>query len=254
MFDNMSNPRCGKHYSKESWARSDRIIRSNEIILVTKGDLYVNENGIDYHVKANELLVLQSKLRQYGYKKSCDVEHYWFLWYGDLDLLSKFKHHKIKNPNVILFYFQQLIAARTLQKSEEYINHLAKVALMEVWWCLENEQLLASNPVVEKVAAWIQTNCCAGITEAQVAEHYKYNVDYLNRIFKSVFSKTIKQYINENRLARIKELILDRDLPLHVVAKKAGFYDYKSFLKYFKYHEKITPTEFHDLHLHHPID
>jgi YesN/AraC family two-component response regulator len=104
---------------------------------------------------------------------------------------------------------------------------------------------VVANPIVEKAAAWIEANCCAGITETQVADYCQYNVDYLNRLFKSVYSKTIKQYVNEKRMEHIKELMLCDNVPLKVVAARAGFSEYKYFLKFFKYHENITPTEFY---------
>ena len=64
-------------------------------------------------------------------------------------------------------------------------------------------------------------------------------------MFKATFSKTVKQYIDEKRMEYIKSLMLNENLPLQKVADKAGFTEYKYFLKFFKYHEKITPTEFY---------
>ena len=97
----------------------------------------------------------------------------------------------------------------------------------------------------EKVAAWIDGNCHTAITETQIATQFGYNADYLNRLFKSSFSKSIKQYINERRIEYIKGLMLRSELPLKEIAIRSGFDEYKYFLKFFKYHEKITPTEFH---------
>ena len=72
-----------------------------------------------------------------------------------------------------------------------------------------------------------------------------YNTDYLNRIFKAHFFKTIKQYINERRMETIKSLMLTQSYTLSEIAAKSGFTEYKYFLKFFKYHEGITPTEFY---------
>ena len=67
----------------------------------------------------------------------------------------------------------------------------------------------------------------------------------MNRLFKSSFSKTVKQYIDEKRIEYVKELMLCSDLPLKEIAARSGFSEYKYFLKFFKYHEKITPTQFY---------
>ena len=47
------------------------------------------------------------------------------------------------------------------------------------------------------------------------------------------------------RMEHIKSLMLYDNLSLKVVSDRSGFTDYKYFLKFFKYHEKITPTEFY---------
>lgn len=102
-----------------------------------------------------------------------------------------------------------------------------------------------SSHIAEKIYAWIRANNNIPITDTMISKKFGYNVDYLNRVFKSTFSKTIKQHINEERMKYIKAIILSDELPLKEVAKKAGFSDYKLFLKFFKYHEKITPTTFY---------
>lgn len=99
--------------------------------------------------------------------------------------------------------------------------------------------------IAEKAAAWIEANKNTPLTESAVAAYFGYNPDYLNRLFKASFSKTVKQYICDKRLEYIKELMLCCELPLKEIAIKSGFSDYKYFLKFFKYHEKITPTEFY---------
>ena len=42
----------------------------------------------------------------------------------------------------------------------------------------------------------------------------------------------------------IKKLLLTGDMTLTQIASSTGFAEYKYFLKFFKYHEGITPTQF----------
>ena len=42
----------------------------------------------------------------------------------------------------------------------------------------------------------------------------------------------------------IKQLLLSTDLPLKEIARRCGFEDYACFLKFFSYHESLTPTQF----------
>ncbi len=242
MFEDVKNCGAGKFISNGEWIHPDRIIDSYEIIFVTKGEVYINENGTEYHLKPDEILILQPNLRHFGYKTSTSTEFFWLHWYGGPNMDSNMKHRKIENPYNISLYFRQLVDARVSQKSTEGMDYLTRLILIELY---SNSNLPAVNHTAEKIAAWIEANCHTSITEKQIASQFGYNSDYLNRLFKSSFSKTIKQYINEKRLEYIKGLMLRSDLSLKEIAHRSGFTEYKYFLKFFKYHEKVTPTEFY---------
>ena len=242
MLDDVKNCGVGKFVSHGEWIHPDRIIDSHEIIFVTKGEVFINENGVEYAVRPDEILLLDPDVRHFGYRPSTNTEFFWLHWYGPA-VPDVPRHGRMENPYCILLYFRQMINARIMQRDSEYMDCLARLVLLEVAYGMG--ETAAVNPVAQKAAAWIEANCCNGITEAQVADYCKYNVDYLNRLFKSVYSKTIKQYINDRRMEYIKELMLCDNVPLKQVAAKAGFEEYKYFLKFFKYHENITPTEFY---------
>jgi len=242
MLEHVKNCGIGKFVSGGSWIHPDRVIDSYEIIFVTEGEVYINEGGTDYCVRKGELLLLEPTVRHFGYRHSENVEFFWLHWYGEVDSLSSLKHKKLENTYCVMLYFRQLLTARIVKKGSEYIDYLTRLLLIDI--ALDKSLAPSANPVTEKAVAWINANYRSAITELQVARYCKYNPDYLNRLFKSVYSKTVKQYINEKRMEYIKELMLCDNLPLKQIAERAGFTEYKYFLKFFKYHERITPTEF----------
>ncbi|MBQ7840870.1 MAG: helix-turn-helix transcriptional regulator [Lachnospiraceae bacterium] len=242
MFEDVKNCGVGKFISRGEWSHPDRIIDSYEIIFVTKGEVYINEDGAEYPLKEDEILILQPNLRHYGYKTSTNTEFFWLHWCGGPKLSLNMKHRKIENPYNISLYFRQLLDARVMQKTSESLDYLTRLVLIELYF---NSKQPNVNPVAEKIAAWIKANCHTPVTETQIAAIFGYNADYLNRIFKASFLKTMKQYINEKRIEYIKGLMLRGDLTLKEIAEKSGFTEYKYFLKFFKYHEKITPTDFY---------
>ncbi len=242
MFENIKNCGAGKFISHGEWIHPDRVIDSYEIIFVTKGEVYINECGTEYHIKPDEILILQPNMRHFGYKVSTNTEFFWVHWYGEPNTDSNIKHRKIENPYNISLYLRQLLDARITHKTSEGIDYLTRLVLIELY---TNSKQPIINHTAEKIAAWIEANCHTPITEMQIATQFGYNSDYLNRLFKSSFSKTIKQYINDKRMEYIKGLMLRSDLPLKEIALRSGFAEYKYFLKFFKYHEKITPTEFY---------
>ena len=99
-------------------------------------------------------------------------------------------------------------------------------------------------PTTLQIAEWVRINCGRPLTVSDVAEHFGYNPDYLPRLYRRGDSRGLKACIDEARLQNVKRLLLTTDLPLNEVARHCGFGDYKYFLKYFVYHEEMTPTQF----------
>jgi len=90
------------------------------------------------------------------------------------------------------------------------------------------------------------------LTAAEVAGQFGYNEDYLTRIFRKKTGVGLKNWINKTRMDHLRTELLTTDAPLKTIAYNAGFSDYKAFLKYFTYHESITPTALreHFYHMH----
>ena len=242
MFEDVKNCGVGKFISNGEWIHPSRIIDSHEIIFVTKGEVYINEAGIEYHIKPNEILILQPGVRHHGYRASTNTEFFWLHWFGGPQITQNIKYRIIEKPYIISLYLRQLLDARVMHKSSESMDYLTRLILIELY---SNSNPPVVNRTAEKIASWIDANCHTSITEIQVATQFGFNPDYLNRLFKANFSKTIKQYINEKRIEYIKGLMLCSDLPLKEIAYRSRFTEYKYFLKFFKYHEKITPTDFY---------
>lgn len=242
MFEDVKNCSAGKFISNGKWIHPTRVMDSYEIIFVTKGEVYINENGTEYHLKPDETLILQPHLLHFGYKASTNTEFFWLHWYGGPTIENNIKHRKLENPYSISLYFRQLLEARVAHKTPEGMDYLTRLILIELY---SSSRQPTINHTAEKIAAWIEANCHTDITAKKIATQFGYNADYLNRLFKSSFSKTTKQYIDDKRIEHIKGLMLRSDLPLKEIAIRSGFSEYKYFLKFFKYHEKITPTQFY---------
>ena len=132
MFEDVKNCGVGKFISRGEWSHPDRIIDSYEIIFVTKGEVYINEDGAEYPLKEDEILILQPNLRHYGYKTSTNTEFFWLHWYDEVNVAMKMKHRKLENPYSISLYFRQLLEARITHKTSESMDYLTRLILIEL--------------------------------------------------------------------------------------------------------------------------
>ena len=154
---------------------------------------------------------------------------------------SVFKQKQVSDPYGLTLLFRQILQYRVDQKPTEAMDYLTRLILIEL---LSVSLDPASSRSAEIAAAWIRANRDLPLRVSQVAAHLGYHPHYLNRLFKSVFRKSVKEYIDTERMKHIKSLLLTSQTTLSEISTRAGFSDYKCFLKFFKYHEGMTPTEF----------
>ncbi|MBQ8254622.1 MAG: AraC family transcriptional regulator [Clostridia bacterium] len=241
MFESVTYHGAGKFVSYGEWMHPDRIIDSSEIIFVIKGRVHITESEKRYELKENDVLLLERGLRHFGHEKSSNTSFFWVHFNGAPEIDPAMKLRNMKSSYDLPLLFKQLVHYRAEKRSSEAMDYLTRLILIECFSPQNNE---SANRALSEIAAWIKANC-GKITKAeQVAKHFGYNADYLSRIFKENYEKPLKEYIDAVRMSYIKRLLLSGEKTLADVSCEAGFSDYKYFLKYFKYHEGITPTQF----------
>lgn len=75
----------------------------------------------------------------------------------------------------------------------------------------------------------------------------------LSRIFASTEGRTIENYFTALRIERIKELLLDGDMPLSEIAFVTGFSSVPHLSTRFKQATGMTPTQFREIGIRTPL-
>ncbi|MFC5532600.1 helix-turn-helix domain-containing protein [Cohnella yongneupensis] len=81
-----------------------------------------------------------------------------------------------------------------------------------------------------------------------VAEHLRYSVSYLNKLFNDSIGFSVHEYINRKRLQRSKELIEKSDALINDIAAMAGFSSSNYFYFVFKKEFGMTPNAYRKQH------
>ena len=98
--------------------------------------------------------------------------------------------------------------------------------------------------LANKAAEYIRININKNISAKAVSEKFKYNCDYLSKLFKKTFDIGIKEYIIKEKINIAKDMLLTTDFSIKEISAKLGFRDENLFIKFFMYHEKISPGKF----------
>jgi len=68
----------------------------------------------------------------------------------------------------------------------------------------------------------------------------------LTNILNKYLGKATKKYLDEHLILQIKQLLLDENLTIEKISDKLCFDEPTNMVKFFKRHEKITPSQFKD--------
>ena len=98
--------------------------------------------------------------------------------------------------------------------------------------------------IYEKASRYIIDNAHLDLRIQDIADALGYNKDYLGRLFLRYGGKTLKETISEERLGQAKGLLSTTNYDMNKIAALLSFSGTNTFVKYFKYHTKMTPSEY----------
>ncbi len=121
--------------------------------------------------------------------------------------------------------------------------HLALVRMEALK--LKNGTSAKQAALVSDIREYLRTAICdESLTVASIAERFNYNAHYLTRVFHGETGMSLIHYIGVRRMDEAKKLLLNSSLPLEKIALAVGYSDSKYFMKAFKKHCHVTPSEY----------
>ncbi len=108
----------------------------------------------------------------------------------------------------------------------------------------EKDQETSSHWVVYNLKNHIEEEFFKDINLKQLAALYSFNEKYLGRIFKNETGLTFHEYLNEIRLEKATEMLLNSDDSVISISKKCGFNNVTYFNRIFLKKFEKTPLEF----------
>ena len=100
------------------------------------------------------------------------------------------------------------------------------------------------NPLIENIKNYIESNLEYNVNVKQIAMAFKYNEQYLGRIFKKETNLSFCDYINKQRIKRAKVLLEKTNDSIINISSSVGFNNVTYFNRLFKKHLNISPSEY----------
>ncbi len=97
---------------------------------------------------------------------------------------------------------------------------------------------------MQTVLEYLDRNYASPISLDEIAQVACFQKEYFCHFFKKNMGITYTQYLNDLRLSKIRDDLVDTDLPVKIILEKHGFANYKLFRKMFNETFGCTPTAY----------
>lgn len=105
----------------------------------------------------------------------------------------------------------------------------------------QNEQQIEN---LKKVLSYIKENYSSPIRIEELASLISLNAQYFCRYFKENIGKTATEYINEIRIEKAAEALIETNKKIITIAQDTGFDNIGYFIRRFKKEKGVTPSEY----------
>lgn len=249
-----------------------------DMIYVVEGTLYLNENGIEYEIKKNEIILLSPNHLHFSYKLSKDnTSFYWLHFYTEADWVEKNypvflnptfkipqlhfhnkiytlhipKHQKIINSDFILQTMKKIL--KNTEDNNDFIFFENQKLFIDLLKHLEvrKEQHDTTQLLAENIKDFLYKNIAEKIDTVTLSNEFHFHYNYLARIMKKYYGCTPMEYINDLRLVYAADLLLQTNYPIQYIAKCSGFQTVPYFSNCFKKKYSLSPNNFRKKHSSH---
>ncbi len=230
----MDNIKCERRiYSFKSNTHAHEY---GQLILPLKGDLSIETDYKKLDLKDDSLFFLPPDCKHTF--NAGNTNEFLVLDIPD-KMLNKYDMEKMCGGQDILFD-EKWKAIRYLLLNEVDV-HKTSSSINNLFLYFYNFITTENSPNSIK---YINDNFTEDIDLKKLADIEHYNVSYYSEWFKNNMSVSPTEYIQNLRVKRAKELLLNTNLTVLQISQMVGYEHNSSFTKVFKNLEKISPTEF----------
>lgn len=239
-----------------------------EIIFVNEGSTKFRINEMLYDISQGDLIICKSgDVHQYtNYSKDTCI-HTKIIFKPDyIDLPGGWPENEINVKNIItkdeiiskdLFErISELFIKLNIEYQEK--NYEQRIMIKSI--LLELTALVTRNfsdktvqnkskrqkdqtiDMMRDIISYIEENYMRDLTLKDIAKRFNVSHFHFSRIFKNIFDKNFKQYLDEYRIYKVVVMLQENDSSISQVAFECGFQSIRTFNRIYKKHKGTSPS------------
>lgn len=236
----------GLFKSDGPWCHPKRVIDSYEIIFMHEGTIYICEDGIEYTLKKNDVLLLEPGKEHFGYRTSeQNVSFSWLHYQTNHEEYTIFQKNFTATDHYTLktLFSQCLHTANTPDYNKISLDLYTALIIEELLKIIKTATGNGSY-LAAQIKEFVLLNIEQNISVKMIAEHFGYHENHISRVFKSAYNTLLKTYIANQKLEYARNLLHTTLYSIKQIAQMLSFKSENHFIKFFKYHTKMYPSEY----------
>lgn len=244
---------CGKFIAEsDAWIHYSRTLSDYELMVVTKGTLYIANQSKRFIVHEGEYLLMPPSKSQFGYKQS-RCTFYWLHFNinetkNESINLSIPEQAKLRDLERLIVLLKQQQDQDIRYKNRKYNSFMTAAILCEIEQqnaiSVNNEKIFSQEHLIEETKEYIRWHIQENLKVSTIANYFSYNEKYLTTLFKTVTGLSIKQYILQLKMERAKIALSDTNQHVSQIAYSLGYEDSHYFSNAFKKLMGLSPSEY----------
>lgn len=227
-----------------------------ELTYVDKGELLTTIDGVSYHLKQGDLIFyapmqfhtqstfekISSSYLTINFKMnfnhadllcnkifSLQRDSYFIV----TRLIEELSNDNLYSDDLSLCYLKELII-QMLRFDNSHFHSKPTTHMQQTY----------ENELLNDILLYIDDNIYEKISVSTLCDHFCISTSMLHSLFRKNMNNTAKNYINELKLSKSKELIRNSTHTLSEISEMLGFSSIHYFSKKFKSYFNISPTEY----------
>jgi AraC-like DNA-binding protein len=261
---------AGLFVSRGRGRHPDRVFPYYDLIFVRSGRLGIQEEDRPFTVDAGESVLLWPERRHFGtLDYEDDLSFYWIHFLlnekplrpnngGPEDLppnpgavlVDVPQHVAIARPEALMELFRRFLDDQEAGALEPATSNLQMMLMLaEVARSTEGgASTQPSTALAGRAATYIRAHFHDQVSASMVADAVGCNPNYLARVFREAYGKTLTDEIHDCRLREARRLLIDGVQNVDEISRLCGFTDDVYFRRLFKRAHGMTPLAFRRLY------
>ncbi|MBT1165653.1 helix-turn-helix transcriptional regulator [Bifidobacterium simiarum] len=246
------------------------------LIVVTRGQLFISEDGRNMTVSPGESVILLPNHHHYSWKATAETTEYYWLhfavtseweagpqptpmrstvevpilhYHTPQPTLYLLRQHRIEDPKTLHTLFDRLFAMSTSQMQNNFWP--TQQLFLDVLQMIQivGEEETAPFRLARQVRRYLDDHFNESITSRKLSQVFHLHSSYIIRSFKSAMNMTPNEYLIAYRMERAYKALANTDLQVQRVGEMVGYPNPSYFATTFRRRYGMSPSDVRMLHL-----